>query len=328
MHPPCNLPPCRSKRPDPQAPDVSKAGFTLLELLVVIGVMSLLMALAVPAFNSIGNGANLTKSAYDLEGILNEARTYALANDTYVWVGVLEENGSQPSKDGTRYSDNTVNSVDPPAFGMEAPSASPQFNQVQLVQVDNLLKLNNVHMATLNQGQTSAAANIPLRPGVAPAYQVGDPTFAQHSDGNGGMLQNPTTFTYPLTVNQKLPSNLEYTFSKVIEFDPRGEASKIDENTFAGPGPQEVIEFGLQPTHGTIIDSRYTGANASHAAAAVQIEGISGKVLRLSRSPWLWESPPSGCWRFSGCFPSASKATRLPFSKRWRPISRRPSWRI
>jgi prepilin-type N-terminal cleavage/methylation domain-containing protein len=277
-----------------------QAGFTLIELLVVIGVMALIMALAVPAYNSIGNGANLTKSVYDLEGILDEARTYAMANNTFVWVGVLEENGGQPSpstpltstsglggrvivsvvasRDGTRYSDDKVDAANPPAFGMEPPSASPQLNQVQLVQVDNLLKLNNTHLATLNQAQNGAAASFPTRPGVAPAYQVGDPTFAQHAAASGAMIANPTTFTYPLTVNQKAPANLQYTFSKIIEFDPRGEASKIDENTFSGPGPQAVMEFGIQPAHGNIIDSRYTGANATHAAAVAQIEGISGKV--------------------------------------------------
>jgi hypothetical protein len=271
-----------------------------LELLVVIGVMAAMMALAIPAFNAIGNSANLTKSAYDLEGVLDEARTYAMANNTFVWVGVLEEDASKPtpstpvtnssspggrvilsvvaSKDGTRYSDVQVDGAHPPAFGMESPSASPALNQVQLVQVNKIVQLNGIHLGTLNQAPASGPAAHPTRPSVAAAYQVGDPTFAQHSNGTGGTVTNPTTFTYPITRNQTIPPNLQYTFSKIIEFDPRGEASKIDENTFSGPGPQPAIEFGIQPTHGNAVDPRYTGASATYAAAAVQIEGISGKV--------------------------------------------------
>jgi hypothetical protein len=219
-----------------------------------------------------------------------------MANNTYTWVGILEEDASKSSpstvvtnsaspggriiisivasKDGTRYSDGRVDATHPPAFGTEAPTASPAFNQVHLMQLEKLLTINGVHMGTLNQAQTGAAAANPARPGVPAAYQVGDSTFAQHQSSGGGTVPNPTTFTYPLGT----ATNAPYTFSKIIEFNPRGEASKIVENTFSGPGPQPAMEFGLQPTHGNLIDSHYTGANATYAAAAIQIEGISGKV--------------------------------------------------
>jgi hypothetical protein len=107
---------------------------------------------------------------------------------------------------------------------------------------------------------------------------VGDATFAQHQSSGGNLVRNPTTFTYPLNTTQGSASAGQYTFSKIIEFTSRGEASKIVENTFSGPGPQPAIEFGLQPTHGNLVDSRYTGANANNAASAIQVEGISGKV--------------------------------------------------
>ncbi|HEX4084927.1 MAG TPA: prepilin-type N-terminal cleavage/methylation domain-containing protein [Chthoniobacteraceae bacterium] len=265
-------------------------GFTLIELILVVGIMVLMMGLLIPAFNPLNSAGNFTKGVYDIAGVLDEARTYAMANNTYVWVGVTEEDGSRPSttpytsgtgrvvisvvasQDGTRYSDSGAN---PPAFG-----AGQSLNQVRLVAVAKLLKVNNVHLGTLNVGLN---ANIPPRPTVPAAYQVGDPSFADHSTGTAGEnVPNTTTFTYPLTVAQ-ITSNPQYTFSKIIEFDPSGEASKIDENTFSGPGPQPAMEFGLQPANGSLVSPLYTGTSADRAGAAIQIEGISGKV-RIFRS--------------------------------------------
>src|SRR5438876_9482292 len=71
--------------------------FTLLEILVVIGIIAILMVLIAPAFTSIKTGNNVTSAAYAIKGVLDTARTYAKANNTYTWVGFFEENVSQPS---------------------------------------------------------------------------------------------------------------------------------------------------------------------------------------------------------------------------------------
>lgn len=264
-------------------------------MLVVISIMLVLIVLLVPAMTGIKGGRDVTKAAYDVSGILEQARTYAIANNTYVWVGFFEEDGSQPStkpattgtgrvvmsvvasKDGTRYSDASINSTTPPAFGTEAAMASPQRNQVQLVQIHRLVKLDNIQMGTLNDGLTTGSGNSPSRPPVSAGYQVGDAGFAKHTtsaSASGVSVTNPTTFTYPLTVlgSTQIP---QYTFAKIIEFNPQGEASKMLENTFTGLGPQSAIELGLQPTHGSVVDARYAGT--IRAAAAIQIEGITGQ---------------------------------------------------
>src|SRR6267143_310516 len=71
--------------------------FTLVELTVVIGIMVLLAALMVPAFTSIKGAGDVTSAAYTVKGVLEQARTYAKANNTYTWVGFYEENASQSS---------------------------------------------------------------------------------------------------------------------------------------------------------------------------------------------------------------------------------------
>src|SRR5438094_8557558 len=74
-----------------------EGGFTLLELLVVVGIMGLLLVLIAPAFTSIKGGTDVTSAAYTIKGVLDTARTYAKANNTYTWVGFYDEDVSQAS---------------------------------------------------------------------------------------------------------------------------------------------------------------------------------------------------------------------------------------
>jgi len=71
--------------------------FTLLELLIVVGIIGLLLVLMAPAFTYIKGGTDVTSAAYTIQGVLDTARTYAKANNTYTWVGFYEEDVSQPS---------------------------------------------------------------------------------------------------------------------------------------------------------------------------------------------------------------------------------------
>ncbi len=53
------------------------AAFTLLELLIVMGIVALLMVLIAPAFTTIKGGTDVTSAAYTIKGVLDTARTYA-----------------------------------------------------------------------------------------------------------------------------------------------------------------------------------------------------------------------------------------------------------
>ena len=69
-------------------------GFTLLELLIVVGIIGLLLVLIAPAFTSMKTGADFTNAVYGIQGLLGNARTYAKANNTYVFVGFAEVDSS------------------------------------------------------------------------------------------------------------------------------------------------------------------------------------------------------------------------------------------
>src|SRR5881296_2261044 len=74
-----------------------EGGFTLLELLIVISIIGILLVLIGPAFTSLKGGTDVTSAAYTIKGVLDTARTYAKANNTYTWVGFYEEDVSQSS---------------------------------------------------------------------------------------------------------------------------------------------------------------------------------------------------------------------------------------
>ena len=229
-------------------------------MLVVIGVIVILLGLIVPAFTTIGGGADLTKSSYDVAGALEEARAYAMANNTYTWVGFFEENntllsaGTNPTTAGTgRVVISVVASrnatklyADTAAAGAFATPA-PSQGSATAIQVDKLIKVGNVHLQDL----TANASPTP-RP-VSGVYEVASNSFT-----------SPQTFYYPLSATTD--SAATYKFAKVIQFSPLGDASRPQDS------PSQVIEIGLYPVHGTTV-----AVNPKNYAA-IEVNGIGGHI--------------------------------------------------
>ena len=63
--------------------------FTLLELMVVIGIMAVMFALVVPAFESVSGSRGITRAVTDVAGILELARGEAMAARTYAYIGFV-----------------------------------------------------------------------------------------------------------------------------------------------------------------------------------------------------------------------------------------------
>src|SRR2546423_7119979 len=112
-----------------------QSGFSLMELMLVIAIMIIVAAFIAPAFTSLKSAGDVTSAVYNIGGLLEQARSYAMANNTYVWVGFKEVDASKDSsaspqttgtgrvaiailasRDGTRGYDATNNSLSNPTW--------------------------------------------------------------------------------------------------------------------------------------------------------------------------------------------------------------------
>lgn len=238
-----------------------RSGFTLIELLVVIGIIGLLLVLMGPAFTSIKGGNDVTSAAYTIQGVLDTARTYAKANNTYTWVGFYEEDASQqsmsPASPGNgRVVVSTVASKDGTMLYTGNLSNSVVLDPTKIVQIGKLTKIDNLHLQTFNAG-AGTGDTFAARPAVTSnASKIGDSGNITNAPPNPSL-----TFNYPVAGSQ-------YTFQKVVQFSPRGEAVVTNSNYTMAP----VSEIGVQPTHGIILDPNSTNP------VAVQFTGFGGNT--------------------------------------------------
>jgi prepilin-type N-terminal cleavage/methylation domain-containing protein len=229
--------------------------FTLIELLIVVGIIAVLLVLIAPAFTTIKSGTDVTSAAYTIKGVLDTARTYAKANNTYAWVGFYEEDVSQPSTSpaspGTgRLVMSTVASKDGTMLYTGNLSSPVTLDPTKLIQVEKLTKVENLDLQTFTVGS-----------GTDDTFG-GRPAVASSASRIGGSTAPPSpslTFYYPVGGSQ-------YPFQKVVQFNPRGEAVITNSNYIMAP----VSEVGVQPTHGTTLDSTNP--------VAIQFTGFGGSV--------------------------------------------------
>ena len=239
---------------------LSTSGFTLIEMMVVIGIIVILMALIAPAFTSLKSAGDVTNAAYNVKGVLDQARTYAQANNTYTWVGFFEENVANPSPNSaTPKIGRIVMSIVASKDGtiVYDPSSPAKIDTTKLIQLGKLIKIENAHLWTHTDSPSGAGSTYDTRPNVAATYCIGDT----------GPPNSLTPFQYP--VGNPEPA-AQYTFVKAVQFSPVGEA-RINNST-STYSLQTAAEIALRPTHGTTVDT------ISPNPVAIQFSGAGGNV--------------------------------------------------
>jgi type II secretory pathway pseudopilin PulG len=251
--------------------------------MVVMGIIAILLVLMAPAFTTIKSGADATSAAYTVKGVLDQARTYAMANNTYAWVGFFEEDGSTAStnpatagvgrivmcivasKDGTE----VYTSVSSPAADMDSTGT-------RLSQIGKPVKIDNMHLRTFANGTGAAPANtFPTRP----AIPGGTPDNAKIGDTSPP--DSLRYFHYPVTGTE---AAAQYIFPKMIQFNPRGECRPQNDNYEM----RAVYEVGFQPIRGGGPAGSPAAATAllsvdDNKDCAVQLTGFSGNTKIYQR---------------------------------------------
>jgi len=265
-----------------------KGGLTLIELLIVMGIISLLMILVVPAVTNLKTAGDLTSAAYTVKGALETARMRAKADNTYTWVGLYEEPGatssSNPPTPGTgRVVISIVESADGTAiYG----SSSGPIDPTRLKQVGKLIKIDNVHLPLFAVG-SGTGETFDTRP--PPDYN----NFVQYNSARFGELNaSPpdtaprssstynTSYPFQYPVGKPAPT-AQYMFTKTLQFSPKGEC-----RIFSTYDVHRVVEIGLVQTHANTTPVPLSGAGTSLVTfsgnvIAIQISGFgSVKIFR------------------------------------------------
>jgi prepilin-type N-terminal cleavage/methylation domain-containing protein len=223
------------------------SAFTLLELLVVMGIIAILMVLIAPAFTTIKGGSDATSAAYAIKGALDTARTYAKANNTYTWVGFAGSIGPNQQQYVTgQVKVAIVASKD----GTNLWSANNSLPAASLLPVGKMITLDNIHI-----GDSGTPNN------------DGTEFESRASVDNDHRISTSPTTPYPFTVQQT-------PFNKWIQFSPRGEAL-VHGGNFSIVQDTEV---GVLPTHGTALAVTQSGNRWLGNVVAIQIKGFAANV--------------------------------------------------
>ncbi len=276
MHSPCKSKSARIS--GGRLPRILRA-FTLTELLVVVAVMGLMMALIIPAMRGIKGAQDLTSASENIAGLFDQARTYAMANDTHVFVGIeevsaLNSPGALAETSGTgRVAIGVVASKDGTNIYGTNPSnwgslTSGTLAISRLVGITSVQTFDNIHITGSAVGVTGANDGMVLgtteRPYVSGTLQIGSPQFDSY-----------TGYSWPLgTGTSGASSGYVYNFTQVIEFDPEG-GVWYQPSASSGVGVNgdntrfQYLEMCVVPANGTVVAS-------SSNCAAIQIDGLTG----------------------------------------------------
>jgi prepilin-type N-terminal cleavage/methylation domain-containing protein len=241
----------------------SSHAFSLLELLVVIGIMGMLFALSGPIVSALKGAGDLGKASGDIGGIFEQARSYAMANNTYVYVGVQEVDQITPT------ANSGIGRIALAAVASRTGMRPyPVANRPTNLPVANITPLGkaryfeNLHIT--NAGSLTQGTNMTSRPG-RPGSSIPSASVINLVPSMSGNAAAKTTFQWPIS------GAAQYNFTNmVVEFSPQGTAA-IQTNGLALSSFSQYIEIALHPTRGNVAR---TNANQ----AAIQINGITGGI--------------------------------------------------
>jgi prepilin-type N-terminal cleavage/methylation domain-containing protein len=199
----------------------SLRAFTLIELLVVVTIMVVIMSVGAPLATSLFGPANFNKNVAKVSNLLEQARQYAITQNTYVWVAFHQNAGT------------TSSLQDQVAIAVIASRDGTNFlgwSGIQSVPNDNLDLINKVEWVTATRLENIASVSAFANPDNRPSQ-----TGVDLASGLDFRIRN-------------LGGGSDLSFTRAIVFSPRGEAYVED-------SPVAYTDLVLQPQRGKQKDA-------------------------------------------------------------------------
>ena len=225
-----------------------RRGFTLVEMLAVIAVITALLLVTRPALTSLNRSNTFSADVSQVNTLLEEAHTAALANNTYVWVGFMQ----LPSNGGVGMAFVYTPSGNPadifPANGTQAPLRS----------LNKSIVLSSLHLTKINSTQISD----PDRTTVSVGQLSDDSNLLQISNSDSSAV--PAQFTASIQGTPRtFTSGATQPICAILEITPSG-------RLLLSPIRYACIEVGLAPLYGS-------GNNV----AVLQLNTSTGRVTEF-----------------------------------------------
>ncbi len=229
------------QRPIASTEALNRAGFTLIELVVVLGIILLMLGFAAPGIVGILRGKKVEQALSTVSDVLERTRMEAMTQNTYLWAGLanVPRSASTSGQDElwviTFKGKNGENRIPTDEQSVLPASALRRVEGVSLIVKDKLPeRVSTLFPSTAKDFAAETVSATPLKWAGASA--------------KGAM-----------------------SFERLILFTPRGEA--ILENGTPEMGvPDPYLWLGLSKTVGGEV------APAEKDMAAVLISGFSGRV--------------------------------------------------
>ncbi len=167
-----------------------KKGFTLVELLCVIAIISILAAACGPSIAGVATGDRLTNNIYELSGLIQQSRMTAVAQHTYVWVG----------------------------FHAYTQNGNPSLMVASVLPSSGLLAANGIQTDIANNQYQISTSRFVIRNAELA-------TTGNYKNLPGLDTHNTDAASQSYTFQLNIPGTSNATFSEVIVFGPNGEVN-------------------------------------------------------------------------------------------------------